>query len=658
MTSPYLFTEFIESGFEEYQSPFLTPQAKRWSKNLSLKSALFSAFLLALSFGLSFLPQGFYISRLLLLFVYFLAGIPSLIGAIRDLKHLELNIDILMTLAAFLSAIIGSEMEGGLLLVLFAISGAIEDSVTSRAKSSISELRALAPMQASCLNADGSVTDRSVKDITKGMHILVKAGQIVPLDGIVISGESSLNLVHLTGENLPSPKTINDTAPAGARNLDGVLILEVTHTSQESSIARLIDLICQAQDAKPRLQRWMDRFSHIYATSIILLACLFAGTFPFLFNIPFLGVEGGLYRALAFLIAASPCALILALPIAYLSSVSNCAKHGILLKGGIVLDALNQCRAIAFDKTGTLTTGNLTCISFENLSANGTRHAALAICHGLEKNAVHPVARALCKYAEQEHVAPASIEQFRFLSGRGVCGMSDGWEVYLGKPDISSIELPPSAHKIMETTIAEAHEKGQLVSMLIMKHQGESQVWLMRFEDTIRPKMRNMIEELQKRFFLVMLTGDHQVSAQRVADAIGLKHYYANLTPEEKLTKVSELTDREGLVMIGDGINDAPALTRATVGISMGKVGSTTAMDASDAILLHDNLEAIHWLFGQASKTRRILFENVTVALAAIVFASIPALLGWVPLWLAVIMHEGGTVIVGLNSLRLLKEPF
>jgi cation transport ATPase len=303
---PVLFEEFFELGMEESSSPFLTPSSRRWGVNLSLKASLSAAFLLLVAFICTYFPQLVPLSHFLLILVYFLAGIPYLIESIEDLLNFDVNIDVLMTLAAFSSVLIGSGMEGGLLLVLFAISGAIEHSVETKAKSSISSLRKLSPTKASVIEADGTLIDRSINDVTVNTKILVKAGQIVPLDGLVIDGISSVNMVHLTGENMPVTMKKGDDVPAGARNLEGALTLKVTHTSADSTLTKIIKLVTEAQEAKPNLQRWFDKLSRGYALSIIFLAFFFALSLPFILGLPVLGREGSIYRGLAFLIADFP----------------------------------------------------------------------------------------------------------------------------------------------------------------------------------------------------------------------------------------------------------------------------------------------------------------------------------------------------------------
>jgi Cd2+/Zn2+-exporting ATPase len=638
MKRPYLFDEFFSSGKEESISPFLTPQARLISKNLSLKIAATSSFSLILAFAFSFSSTP--ISNLFLSFVFFLSGIPALIASLNDLKNLEINIDVLMTLAAFLAVAIDSSLEGALLLVLFELSHGMEETVSNKARSALHNLNNIAPKFALLINEEGTTFEKAVRDIQIGEKILVRNGEISPLDGKVVQGSSSVSLVHLTGESSFIPKTIGDLISAGARNLESALVIEVNRTSSDSTLARIIQLITAAQEAKPRLQRWLDRFGKHYATSVIVLTFLFSLAFPFLFNMSF---ESAVYRSLSFLIAASPCALIIATPTAYLSAISASARKGILLKGGITLDALASCSAIAFDKTGTLTTGALQCISIQ--TPDGKIHKTtnilnelktiLSIAYGLERHVVHPIATAICKLAQENKIPAEEISSFKASPGFGLEGIANGLKVAIGLPSFIGAHINP--------------EDTHVAALLI-----GDKTYLFRFVDEIRPHISTLIQELP--LSSIMLTGDHLQNATTVAKAVGITQVYANLRPEDKLDRVSELAQLQNLAMVGDGINDAPALARATVGISMGKMGSATAVDASDVVLLNDDLHLLAWLFKRAKLTTKIVKQNLSLALGVIFLATTPALLGLVPLWLAVILHEGGTVLVGLNSLRLLRN--
>jgi Cd2+/Zn2+-exporting ATPase len=657
---PPLFEEFFELGEPDTVSPFITSESRSWGSHLNLKASLIAAGFLLIAFILSFFPAQQPLSNILLILVYFLAGMPSLIESIEELISFEINIDILMTLAAFSSAMIGSAMEGGLLLVLFALSGAMEEFVTTRAKSAISSLHKLSPTRACVIEKDGKILERSIKDITIGTSILVKSGEIVPLDGIVTDGASSVNLVHLTGENMPVTKLIGNEVPAGARNMEGTLTLQVTRTSSDSTLARIIQLVTQAQAERPLLQRWFDKLSKGYAISIIALAGFFAATFPFLYNIPFLGIEGSVYRALAFLIAASPCALIIAIPIAYLSAIGACARQGILMKGGITLDALAGCKVLAFDKTGTLTTGQLSLESVEALddATLAEKELAITVAYALEKNAVHPIAKALVTYGQENHLTTIPLKGFKAVPGYGLSSTvllpGQEKEAYIGLPDYIFPKVSEAVSKRIKEVADKYKKEGEMIAFMLFSDK----IFLFRFRDTLRPDIRETIQELRKdqKLQLVMLTGDHEGSARKIAEESGIDDYYANLRPEDKLQYVTKLAEERGLAMVGDGINDAPALARATVGICMGKVGSTAAIDAADVVLLHDNIELLGWLLKKAQSTQRIVKQNLTIATLAIFVASIPALFGVVPLWMAVLLHEGGTILVGLNGLRLLKK--
>jgi len=645
--SPYLFDEFFAKNREESISPFLTRASRSWGKDLALKRALIAAVFLGVSFALYFVYLP--LSHVMLLGTYFLVGTPAFIDALEDLNNLEINIDVLMTFAALLSVVIGSGFEGALLLVLFELSAAMEEMTRQKTQSALVHLHRISPKTALVVEGPDAVVEKAVKDIPVGSKILIKAGEVVPLDGRVIQGYSFVNLVHLTGEAHPISKQVGDEVPAGARNLEGTFTLEVNLSSKNSTLSRLIELVTQASLAKPRLESFLDRFGKFYALGIISLAALFALTLPWMLDIPYLGKEGGIYRALAFLIAASPCALIIATPTAYLSALSSCAKKGALLKGGAILDALANTKTIAFDKTGTLTTGKLICTAITKIHGSTENSMeALSVAAGLEHQALHPVAEAICSYAKKEKTPFASITDFRSVAGFGVSGIYGGKPVSIGR---AAFILPQFKGPKEKISLFLKEEQKITTFLLLDAHS----LFAFSFTDALRPESKGVIASLKDKFRLVMLTGDHAASARLIAEALGITEVYAELKPEEKLTKVEELFKGGGLTMIGDGINDAPALARATVGISMGQIGSDTAVDASDIVLLQDDLSLLSWLIDKSQKTTRIIRENLALALGVILLATTPALLGAIPLWLAVILHEGGTVLVGLSSLRLLR---
>jgi Zn2+/Cd2+-exporting ATPase len=652
MNVPYLFDEFFSSGREESISPFLTHNSRNWGKNLSLKTSFLAATCLLFAFAFSFTHIP--IANVFLACVFFLSGTPALIASINDLRNFEINIDVLMTIAAFLAVLIGSSLEGALLLVLFEMSGALEHAVSHKALSALHNLNHLAPKFALVVGNNGALYEKSVREIEAGMRLFVKAGEIVPLDGRVVEGVSSVNLVHLTGESVPNVKKVGDAIPAGARNLDAALTIEVTHTSADSTLMRIIKLITEAHEAKPRLQRVLDRFGKKYASTVIALTLFFAIALPWFFSMEYLGAEGSIYRALSFLIAASPCALILATPTAYLSAISACARKGIILKGGTVLDALASCTIIAFDKTGTLTTGELLCTAIEPVGQVDTAISeALSIAAALERHVVHPIASAITRLATEQRVPLIELAAVKTIPGYGLEGIYQNTPVAIGLLEYIAKKVP-EASSLLDQIRSVKDAPGQVLSALMI---GE-ELFLFRFTDRIRQAVPQLMESLKHQHNLrpVMLTGDHEQNARAIGAQLHIPEIFANLRPEDKLQKIGELLEEGPLAMVGDGINDAPALTRATVGISLGRIGSATAVEASDVVLLNDDLDLLEWLFHKSRRTRRVVKQNLMLSLGVIAFASMPALLGLVPLWLAVLLHEGGTLLVGCNSLRLLRS--
>lgn len=643
---PFHFEEYFSSGFDESTSPFLKPKSRQWGKKLSLRVSLLSSlfFSFALLFSFVYPP----LTNFFLIWVYFLAGTPALIESFDDLLQGKINIDLLMTLAACLSVFIGSALEGGLLLVLFSVSASIEKVVSQKTRSTLDSLSELCPSFANIQLADGSLLEKSTREILPGEKLLVKAGEIVPLDSKVLDGSCFITIAHLTGESQPIPKKTGDLVQGGSLVSDGYLLLEVEKKSTDSTVSRIIDLIRQAEESKPKIERLFDRFGSIYASTIISLCFLFAVGLPFFFHLPFLGLEGSIYRSLAFLVAASPCALIIAIPTAYLCAISACAKRGILLKGGTTLDGLSQCKQIAFDKTGTLTTGKLHSLPPQAIEKGDFSEQELfSAVISLEQLVVHPIAEAICLEAKNKGASILPVEDAKVIPGSGVSA-----KITLGGKKIAAFV---GHRQFVSDALGKeiVFPTPYTAAFLAL----DKALYLFPLTDTPRKEAKETISLLEKKYKLscCMVTGDHKQSAKEVAELLGIATYWSDLRPENKLSLISQLSQKEPLIMIGDGINDAPALTRAQIGISMGgQVGSKTAMEASDIILLAEDLSVLPWLIGKARHTRYVIIQNLTLALSVILLATTPTLLGYIPLWLAVILHEGGTLLVGLNSLRLL----
>lgn len=663
------FHRFFALGLDECVSPFLNLQAKKISKNFQLKISIAAAIAWGVGFLLhlfDYLPP---LDQLALFFSFLVVGTPALIDAIEELfQEHRFSIDTLMTIAAFGSLAIGQGFSGALLLVLFALSGAIEDAVTARAKRSLFSLEELQPVKA--LVEDGElIVEIALPDVKIDSIIRVPHGEVIPLDGEVVGGEGAISLAHLTGESYPQWVQRGSKVPAGARLVEGSLRVKVERLSKDSTITKLIQLITKAHEVKPTLSKKFEAFGTLYSTAIFSIALGIIVLFPLLIGIPFFGDSGSILRGLSFLITSSPCALVLAVPIAYVSALGAAASRGVIVKGSVLFDALHDSQAVAFDKTGTLTYGRLrlvTPISDEQLM----------LLAAVEQGSNHPIALAILQEATKRKLPLLSVKSFRSIPGAGVDGVvlfkqpllgsdtggqktSSMCRVFIGRPsyflkegvEMGVPERDPQAAEIAR--LVEMHAKQGLNCALALI---DGRPLVLAFQDEIRKESFGLVERLKKmKKALYILSGDHKEAVASVANQLQIEHFTAEMKPEDKLQEIERLSRHSGLVMVGDGINDAPALARATVGISMGTVGSATARDAADIVLLHDGIEYVDWLINKAYAVRKIAVQNLVLALIVILFSAIPAACGLIPLWLAVILHEGGTVCVGLNGLRLLK---
>ncbi|XP_022885762.1 probable cadmium/zinc-transporting ATPase HMA1, chloroplastic, partial [Olea europaea var. sylvestris] len=510
--------------------------------------------------------------------------------------------------------------------------------------------------------------------------------QSVPVDCEVFQGRSTITIEHLTGEVKPIEKKVGDSIPGGARNIDGVMIVKATKTWKESMLSRIVQLTEEAQLSKPRLQRWLDKFGDHYSKAVVVLSFAVALMGPLLFKWPFFSTSvcrGSFYRALGLMVAASPCALAVA-PLAYATAISACARKGILLKGGHVFDALASCHTIAFDKTGTLTTGEFTCIAIEPIHGHvsnsekqiasccvpSCEKEALAVAAALEKGTTHPIGRAVVDHSMGKDLPSVSVESFENLPGRGLFATISHIEQGLGdgkplKASLGSVEYITSllqsddeSKKIKEAVSTSSYGEEFVRAALSVNNK---KVTLFHFEDKPRHGASDVIKALQDngKLRVMMLTGDHESSAWRVANAVGIKEVHCSLKPEDKLYHVTSIPRDTGggLIMVGDGINDAPALAAATVGIVLAERASASAIAVADVMLVQDNISGIPFCVAKSRQTTSLVKQNVALALSSIFLASLTSVLGFLPLWLTVLLHEGGTLLVCLNSIRALHDP-
>lgn len=634
--------------------------------------SVLSVFFLLLAFTLSFTTHTLY-SYIALAAVYLLVGTPALQLAFSQLLERKVDLDLLMTLAAFSSIWISHGYEGALLLTLFYLSKTIEHETTDAARSHLNSLHSIAPQKATMRpDSQSPWLEKPIEDIPIGSQVQIASGQIIPCDGRVLEGESEVVLKHLTGESLPMNVRQGDQVHSGSENLLGTLIIEVTAIAKESTIAKIIQLIEQAQEKKPYLQRWFDRFSGLYAKSVIFFSTIFSLTLPLVSSVPLLGQYGSIYRALSFLIAASPCALIIALPVTYIAALSACARRGILIKGTHLFETLASIQTIAFDKTGTLTQSSLQVTQMLTLSHKkkitqeeiDLHLSALLL---MQQRTKHPIASSLETYLKSEfslEQAASSLRILRFetLPGRGLTASFEKGSPSDGDSSFTCIAGDPhwvSNFTDLQPTIIESIADQRSSPARLLLFSSPIAITLITLKDLKRPEAPQVIADLKALSIdSWMLTGDRAGAAQPIAKELKIDTLYAQLSPQEKFDHIESLSQQNICAMVGDGINDAPSLARAHIGIAMAKLGSGAATYAADILLFQDRLEDLPWLISIGRKTRKIAFQNLYFAAAALVTASIAALMGKIPMWAAVISHEGGTVLVALNGLRMLSNRF
>ncbi len=628
-------------------------------------------------------PRVFDLTSVLALVV---AGYPIALSAWRSLKvNHEVNINVLMTIAAVGAVLIGAYTEAGLVMVLFALGEALEGYTVERARHSISTLIELAPAEATLLGPcidcrehlgrEGytggpcpfcGLEEKTVPvgTLQIGDTVLVKPGERIPMDGIVIAGTSSANQAPITGESLPVDKGPGAEVFAGAINGEGALQIEVTRLAQDNTISRVIRLVEEAQEQRAPVQRFVDRFAAVYTPAVMVLAAAVALLSPLLFGLPFLSTTaetGSLYRAFALLVVACPCALVISTPVSLISAISAAARQGVLIKGGAYLEAFSRVSAIAFDKTGTLTTGQLALARVRSVDCEdevsgvcGPCDDLLDLAGSLERHSAHPLARAIVAAQEQRRHASAyaAPEAVQALAGRGLQGVVAGRRILLGSHAYFDKSIPHAEHC---DDIASATAQGQTAVLVSSDDRYQGYLTL---TDTPRPGTHEVMEALRQEGIeaLVMLTGDEAATAAGVAVAIGVTDVRANLLPEDKVTAVRGLMDRYGAVaMVGDGINDAPALATATVGIAMGAAGSAQALETADIALMSDDLARLPFGLRLSRAGMRTIRINVALSLAIKAVFLVLVLSGVGTMWMAVFADMGASLLVTLNGMRLLR---
>lgn len=574
-------------------------------------------------------------------------GYSLFIAGFKNLIRLNFDMKTLMTVAIIGAAIIGEWSEGAVVVILFAISEALESYSMDKARKSISSLMDIAPKTAN-VRRHGHEHIISVNDIVVNDIMIVKPGQKIAMDGKIIKGHSSVNQAAITGESIPIEKGLEDEVYAGTLNGEGLLEVQVTKLVEDTTLAKMIHLVEEAQGERAPSQAFVDVFAKYYTPIIMVIAALVAVLPPLVVGASW---TEWIYQGLAVLVVGCPCALVISTPVAIVTAIGNAAKQGVLIKGGIHLEEIRKIQAIAFDKTGTLTKGIPVVTDIIEFQ---TKPELLAKMTALEAFSQHPLAHAFIKKAKSENVAykDYSIESFQSLTGRGIEGSVDGEMLYIGNLKMFAEKKITFQH---EELMQELQSQGKTVMLI---GTTEEIVALVAVADEVRESSKNVIEELHQLGLkkTVMLTGDSLATANGIGRQVGVSEVAAGLLPEEKLTKIKKLKKEVGSVaMVGDGVNDAPALAAANVGLAMGGVGSDTALETADIALMGDDLQKLPFLITLSRKTMRIIKQNIAFALGLKLIALLLVMPGWLTLWIAIFADLGATLLVTLNSLRLLR---
>jgi Zn2+/Cd2+-exporting ATPase len=565
-----------------------------------------------------------------------------------NLIRLQFDMKTLMTVAIIGAGAIGEWGEGAAVVILFAISEALETYSLEKARQSIRSLMDIAPKEALIRRGFEEIVI-PVEEIEVGDVMIVKPGQKLAMDGVVVKGISSINQAAITGESVPVAKAINDEVYAGTLNEEGLLEVRVTKTVEDTTIAKIIHLVEEAQAERAPSQAFVDRFAKYYTPMIMVFALGVAIFPPIVMNGEW---AEWIYRGLAVLVVGCPCALVISTPVAIVTAIGNAARHGVLIKGGVHLEQSATLSTIAFDKTGTLTRGVPEVTEFVNLSEIA-EHEILAIAAALEKSSEHPLASSIVRKAATEQIEFTSIEvdDFTSITGKGVRGAIN--------KQLYSIGSPGWFNDLMTTDVLNKIHSLQKQGKTVMVLESEQKILaLFAVADEVRKQSRDVIEKLYKIGIqkTIMLTGDNQNTAQAIGEKLGVTEIHAELLPEQKLAFIKKLRSEGGRVgMVGDGVNDAPALAASTVGIAMGGAGTDTALETADIALMADDLSKLPFMIRLSRRTLRIIKENISFSIGIKIVALLLIIPGWLTLWMAIFADMGATLIVTLNSLRLLR---
>jgi Zn2+/Cd2+-exporting ATPase len=614
-----------------------------------------SGVLLLIGLILGWTNNGGLIEEILLFVSILLAGSLVFPKAFGSLKRKTLDMNVLMTVAVVGAICIKEYSEAAAVVFLFSLSELLESLSVQRARRAIQELLKLSPQKANLVNSDGTTVEKDVSEIAISEIIRVKAGENIPMDGIVVSGSSSVNQAPLTGESMPVAKITGELVYAGTINQEGSLEVKVTKLFSDNKISQVIKLVEEAQSQRAVSQKFVDRFAEIYTPTVMVLAILTYLIPPLFFSQNW---QEWLYKALVLLVIACPCALVISTPVSIVSSLTALARRGVLVKGGAFLEVLGKIAALAVDKTGTLTEGKPKVQKIISYNSNSEKEI-LTIAATLEAHSTHPLAQAILDNAASKQVTANKVDKFSIVSGRGVEGIINGHTYLLGNHRFAH-EAGICTPEI-EKTLADL--EAQSLSVVIVGHKPHENcvgeiLGIIALGDAIRAESKEAIRSLKSVGVkkIVVLSGDNQKTVTSVADELALDGAFGDLLPEDKVSQIENLKKEFGTVaMIGDGVNDAPAMAKASLGIAMGFVGSDTAIETADVTLMSDDLNQVITAISAGRRTLSIIQFNIGFALLTKAVFLILTFLGYSNLWIAVAADTGAALLVILNSLRLLK---
>ena len=588
---------------------------------------------------------------------YLTGGYFGLMAGLESLRNLTIDVDLLMVLAAVGAALVGAPFEGAMLLFLFSLSNVLQAYAMDRTRNAIRALMALRPAEAT-VRRDSRMVTLPIEDILVGDRMFVKPGERLALDGRIIEGRSSLDQAAITGESIPVAKEPGDTVLAGSINQRGSLEVEVTRLAEDTTLAKLIKMVEEAQGQKAQTQRFIEKAEQYYALGVIVMTAVAIVLPLFFLDEPF---NTTFYRAMTLMVAASPCAIVISTPATVLSAIGNGARKGVLFKGGVYVERAADIKVLAFDKTGTLTEGKprVTDVVVCDAHWDGDEAALLRLAAAVEAKSEHPLAQAIVAAAQERGQSWVEATEFHSETGLGVRAAVDGRQIAVGNRRYYTDWVMDGLENA--TAVLEQFQDDGKTSVIIADITETTRrahvLGVLAIADMLRPDVANVIKRLKKLGVehIAMLTGDNERVAAAIARQAGVDAHYAELLPQDKMRLLQELTEQYGPVaMVGDGVNDAPALATAEIGIAMGAAGTDVALETADIVLMSDDLGKIPYVIGLSRKTRRTLVQNLVFAIGMILVL-ISAVLGFgLALPLSVIGHEGSTVLVSLNGLRLL----